>query len=460
MSQVQSNILFDGRAARCKLKILIIGGGIAGMAAAFSLGKAGHRITVIEAVPTVVEVGAGIQIGPNMSRLLMRWGLADQLNQHGVKPLSVSFRRYCTGERVGFSLFGDTMEFEHGAPYYHLHRADLHRILAEIATPYMNLRLGSKIVSVDPKGVSVTLASGEMISGDLILGADGVKSTIRRNIFAGPSLDDSLPTGDAVYRAIVPTAEMMKDPLLEPLVSMPEVSCWMGPGKHVVGYCIRAKKEYNLVLICPDNFNSPDSESWTARGNPNEMRALFQGWEPRIEKLLKLVRTTTTGPLVIRKPLVTWLSSTKRVALIGDACHPMLPYRAQGSAMALEDAAVLGNLFSRISDKSQIPQLLDAYEEIRIQRTRSTQEASWSNRTIFHLPDGPAQEARDNSMRSAMGEILNGGHSGNNGHRGNANMWADREKNFEQFSYDPDEAVNQWWRGEKSVSLHRQFAKM
>ncbi|KAJ7206104.1 FAD/NAD-P-binding domain-containing protein [Mycena pura] len=460
MSQVQSSILFDGRVASCKLKVLIIGGGIAGMAAAFCLGKAGHDITVFETVSTVVEVGAGIQIGPNMSRLLMRWGLADQLKQQGVKPLSLSFRRYCTGERVGYSFFGAAMEFEHGAPYYHLHRADLHRMLAEIAAPYMNLRHGSKVVSVDPKVVSVTLASGEIISGDLILGADGVKSTTRRNIFG--DLDDRLPTGDAVYRAIIPTADLMNDPLLESLVLVPEVTCWMGPGKHVVGYCLRAKKEYNLVLICPDNFKSLNSESWTARGDPDEMRALFQGWEPRIEKLVKLIKTMTTGQLVIRKPLATCLASTKRVALIGDACHPMLPYRAQGSAMATEDAAVLGNLFSRISHKNQIPQLLEAYEEIRMQRTRFTQEASWANREIFHLPDGAAQEARDNTMRLAMCETLDGGQMGNNlnGHRGNANMWADREKNFEQFSYDPDEAVNRWWRGKNSLSLHRQFAKM
>ncbi|KAF7358161.1 FAD/NAD(P)-binding domain-containing protein [Mycena venus] len=458
MSQEPSSILFDGRTARYKLNILIIGGGIAGMAAAFCLGKAGHHITVIETAPVIMEVGAGIQIGPNMSRLLMRWGLANRLKQFGVKPLSASFRRYCTGERVGFSFAGDTMEFEQGAPYYHLHRADLHSMLAAIATPYMTLRLGSKVISVDPKSVSAFLESGEIISADVILGADGVKSMTRRSIFGG--IDERLPTGDAVYRATIPTTEMMKDPLLKSLVAVPEATCWMGPGKHVVGYCIRAKKEYNVVLICPDNLNSPDSDSWTVRGNPDEMRAAFQGWEPRIQRILKLVKEPTTGRLVIRKPLGTWLDPTKRIALIGDACHPMLPYRAQGAAMALEDAAVLGNLFSRISHKHQITPLLEAYEKIRIARTTSTQEASWSNRTTFHLADGAAQEARDNSMRLAMVEILKGVNSSSDGHQGNANMWADREKNFEQFSYDPDEAVNLWWRGDDSISLHRQFAKL
>ncbi|KAJ6608073.1 hypothetical protein B0H10DRAFT_1816654 [Mycena sp. CBHHK59/15] len=451
------------------MKIVIIGGGSAGIAAAFCLGKAGHYITVVETAPAVTEVGAGIQVGPNMSRLLMRWGLGEHLKQLGVKPLSVSFHRYSTGGRMGFSVFGDTMEFEHGAPYYHLHRADLIGMLSEIAGPFMTLCLGSRVLSVDPKGVSVTLESGEILHGDIILGADGVKSVTRSGILGG--MDYPLPTGDSVYRAIIPTSEMMKDPLLRPLVDVPEVSCWMGPGKHIVGYCIRAKREYNLVLLCPEGSKSKSPDSWTATGSLDEMRSVFKGWEPRVENLLKLVRTTMTGTLVVCKPLTTWLDSKKRIAPIGDACTPSLtlfdsiltlgntlqPYRAQGSAMAIEDASVLGNIFSRISYKDQIPVFLEAYEKIRIVRTTSTQAASWSNQRIFHLPDGAEQQARDNSMRAAMFELFSGG---NNEHQGNANMWAEKEKNFEQFSYDADEAVNQWWRTEGAISLHRQFAKM
>ncbi|KAJ7612021.1 hypothetical protein DFH06DRAFT_1274689 [Mycena polygramma] len=440
MSESQPTPL-DGRTAQRTLRILIIGGGIAGMAAAFCLGKAGHQITVVEAAPALGEVGAGIQVGPNMSRLLIRWGLAERLKEFGVKPLSVSFLRYSTGERVGFSFFGDKMEFEHGAPYYHLHRADLHSMLAEIAAPYMDLQLGCQIVSVDLDRVSATLASGKIINVDMIIGADGVKSTTRRTILGS---DEPLPTGDVVHRAVIPTAKMTKDPLLRPLTSDPEVSCWMGPGGHIVGYCIRGKKEYNLVLL------SPDRNSATALADVNDS----------VQRLLGLITTVMTGQLVIRKPLTTWLDSRKRIALIGDAAHPMLPYRAQGAAMALEDAAVLGNMFSRISDTDQIAPFLEAYEELRIGRCNSTQEDSLANRTIFHLPDGPAQMSRDVSMRQAMVETLQEGGDASNGRRGNPNMWADREKNVNQFSYDADEAVDRWWSGIDSITSRRMSSRL
>ncbi|KAJ7349588.1 hypothetical protein DFH08DRAFT_913811 [Mycena albidolilacea] len=336
-----------------------------------------------------------------MSQLLIRWGLGERLEAHGVKLLSMSFHRYSTGERVGFSHLGPTMECEHGASYYHLHRADLLNMLLEIAAPYMKLQLGSRVQSINVKGLSATLASGHVLHADLII-------------------DDPLPTGDSVDRAIIPTAEMLKDPILEPLVAVPELFFWMGPAKHIVGYCIRAKTEYNLVLICPDHSKSNKVDSWTAAGNIEQMQSIYVG-SASVEKLLNLVKTTMTGQLVVRKLLTSRLDSTKRVALIGDACHPMLPYRAQGSAMAIEDAA------------EQIEPFLEAYQEIRSGRATSTQAASFSNRKIFHFPD-------------AMVEILRGEKANGDGYTENANMWADKKKIFDQFSYDADEAVDRWWR--------------
>ncbi|KAJ7237580.1 FAD/NAD-P-binding domain-containing protein [Mycena rebaudengoi] len=443
-TMAQTAILFDGRKAKLQLKILIVGAGIAGLSAAICLGHAGHTITVVEGAAQLTEVGAGIQVGPNMSRLLIRWGLGETLNKFGVKPASVSFRRYSTGERVGFSWFGDEMESDHGTPYYHMHRADLLKMLCDKAAPFIDLRLGSKVVAIDTESISVTLASGEAIFADVIIGADGVKSLTRSSV--SNISDAPLATGDAVYRALIPTSEMLRDPLLRPLVEVPEVTCWMGPGKHVVGYCIRANQEYNLVMVFPDKSSV---ESWTTEGNLDDMRSTFEGWEPRIERLLGLVRRVLMSKIVVRDPLVTWTAPNKRITLIGDACHPMLPYRAQGSAMAIEDAAVLGNLFSRIMSADQIGSLLEGYEKIRIERATSTHAASITNRRLFHLPDGDEQQKRDDSMRSAMpAEVLTG--FADDKHGGNANMWADRAKNFEQFSYDADEIANNWWRLEGS----------
>lgn len=204
-----------------------------------------------------------------------------------------------------------------------------------------------------------------------------------------------------------------------------------------MGYCIRGKKEYNMVLIHPDDGSV---ESWTAEGSADKMRADFSDFEPRILKLLTMVPSTLKWKLMDREPLETWVHPGGRVVLLGDACHPMLPYRAQGAAMAIEDAALIGNLFSRISHPSQIKPILLAYQDLRLPRTAQTQRSSRLNQKIFHLPDGPEQEARDASMREAMLNTDLGNFEGN------LNQWADKKKNEEQFHYDADEEAEKWWR--------------
>ncbi|KII92656.1 hypothetical protein PLICRDRAFT_480035 [Plicaturopsis crispa FD-325 SS-3] len=445
--------LYGGRKASLSLDIAIVGCGLGGLAAAYCLGQAGHRITVLESAGAIGEVGAGIQVAPNVTKLLIRWGLESQLKQVAVEPQAITFRRYNTGETVGWTRWGESMVAAHGSPYYHIHRADFHQLLFALAEPYMNLRLNSHVVGLDADAErpTLTLASGEVVHADVVIGADGVKSTIREIVVGGP--DKATRTGDAAYRAIVPTSELLKHPDLKPLVDKPEMVGWMGPGRHIMAYNIRAKKEYNIVMLHPDDGSV---ESWTAEGSADKMRADFQGWEPRIQKLLSLVPSTLKWTLMDRAPLDKWVHPAGRVALLGDACHPMLPYRAQGSAMAVEDAAVLGNLFSRISDRSQIAPLLHAYQDLRLPRCSDTQASSRQNQKIFHLDDGPEQEARDASMREAMEEELREA-KGDQADRsaGNPNQWADKEKSRRQFSYDADLEVDRWWKevGERKIGL-------
>ncbi|KAK7056302.1 hypothetical protein VNI00_002855 [Paramarasmius palmivorus] len=422
-----------------RLRILIVGGGIAGLAAAYCLGRAGHEVVVLESSLTMKEIGAGIQLGPNMSRLLIRWGLADRLNEKAVKPHYLSFYRYDSGERIGFSWLGKKMETDHGAPYYHIHRRDLLHMLHDIATPFMELKLGCRVVAVNTETTTVLLDSGHELSGDLIIGADGNRSLVRKAVATGfADQPESLPTGDMAYRATIPLHLIIDDAELRALVSPPQIHCWMGPDRHIVGYCISAATEFNLVLICPDTDMS--SDSWTQSGNAEEMRRMFKGWDPRIQKLLQLVDSPLQTKIMLCTPPTR--SSFRRVVLIGDACHPMLPYRAQAAAMSIEDAAVLGRLFSSITDVRQISLLLYGYEEIRKPRILSTLRDTWSNRRIFHLPDGPDQILRDTSMRNGMMRALaKESHKG----AGNANMWADHQKNQEQYSFDGDQAVDDWW---------------
>ncbi|QRV81381.1 FAD-binding domain protein [Ceratobasidium sp. AG-Ba] len=430
-AHAQSEVLFQGRKTSNPLNIVVVGCGLGGLAAAFCLAKAGHKITLFEAAPAIGEVGAGIQVTPNVSRLLIRWGLGEQLENIAVRPEGIVFRRWNTGEKVGETKWGGDFAQEHGAPYYHIHRADFHKLLYDITVPLIDLRLNSLVTSIDPDAPSITLKSGETFKCDLIVGADGVKSAIREVVVG--HVDRPVDTGDAAYRAIVPTDKLLADPELRSLVEHPEMTGWMGPGRHIMGYCIRAKKEYNMVLLHPDDGAT---ESWSAEGSGDAMRKDFEGWEPRVEKLLAMVPSTLKWALRDRLPLDTWIHKSNKVVLLGDACHPMLPYRAQGAAMAIEDGCVLGNLFSRVNSTDEIAYYLRAYETLRLARTANTQAQSRLNQKIFHYPDGPEQEERDASMRAAMAGKT----------EGSANQWADKTKNKIQFSYDADEAAEEWWR--------------
>ncbi|CCO31530.1 3-hydroxybenzoate 6-hydroxylase [Rhizoctonia solani AG-1 IB] len=439
-SKAQSSVLFEGRTTSNPLNIVIVGCGLGGLAAAYCLAKAGHKVTMFEGAPAIGEVGAGIQVTPNVSRLLIRWGLGEQLENIAVRPEGIVFRRWNTGEKVGETKWGGEFEDEHGAPYYHIHRADFHKLLYDITVPLIDLHLNSYVTSIDPEAPSVTIKNEKVFKCDLIIGADGVKSAIREQVVG--HVDRPVDTGDAAYRAIVSTDHLLADPELRSLVEHPEMTGWMGPGRHIMGYCIRAKKEYNMVLLHPDDGAT---ESWSAEGSGDNMRKDFEGWEPRVDKLLKLVPSTLKWALRDRLPLDTWIHKSNKVVLLGDACHPMLPYRAQGAAMAIEDGSVLGNLFSHLTDASQIPYFLRAYETLRLSRTANTQAQSRLNQKIFHYEDGPEQEARDASMRAAMrGQT-----------EGSANQWADKAKSKTQFSYDADAAAEEWWRevGSKERAL-------
>ena len=227
--------LYNGRKAPHQLHVLVVGCGMGGLAAAHCLGKAGHKVTLFEAAPAIGEVGAGIQVTPNVSRLLHRWGAGPALEAVGVRPDAIALRRYDTGERVGYTQW-TTMEAKYGAPYYHIHRADLHKLLFDLAAPHMTLRLNATVVSVDPDAPSVTLASGEVVRGDLIVGADGVKSLIQEIVLGHANPAEA--TGDAAYRAIIPTELLLDDPELKEFINVPEMTGWMGPRRHVMAYNI------------------------------------------------------------------------------------------------------------------------------------------------------------------------------------------------------------------------------
>jgi salicylate hydroxylase len=230
--------IYGTRKAPLALDIIVVGCGLGGLGAAFCLTQAGHRVTIVESCPAIGEVGAGIQISPNASRLFWRWGLGRKLHDIAVKPEGITFRRYNTGERVGFTKWGEAMERDYGSPYYHDHRADLHKLLYDLVAPHVTIMLDSAVAACDPDPVlpSVTLKSGEVMKADLIVGADGVKSYMQQVVSGKPTPAEA--TGDAAYRATIPTSLMMQDPELREFIENPQMVGWMAPGRHLMAYPI------------------------------------------------------------------------------------------------------------------------------------------------------------------------------------------------------------------------------
>jgi salicylate hydroxylase len=371
------------------ISIAIIGGGIGGLSAALSLLRVGIDAHVYEQANVLAEVGAGVQISPNASRVLHRLGLADALASTGVKALSLHQRRWEDGQTLLRSPLGAVTEAAFGAPYYQIHRADLLTALAR-AVPPANLHLGHRFKTLVDHGshVEAEFENGKRISVDALVGADGIHSVVRRALFGA---EHPRFTGCACYRGLV-QADRLSHLKLETTAQV-----WMGPGKHFVHYFVRSRKLVNFVAVVEQD--AWIRESWTDRGEVAAALAAFEGWHPQVRDILGAVDETFIWALFDRKPMAQW--SVGRVTLLGDACHAMLPFMGQGAAQSIEDGAMLAACLSHV-DAKHVPEALSRYERLRLPRTSRVQNLSEANKQRFHLPDGPAQVARDAEMMRGM----------------------------------------------------------
>ncbi|KIX06261.1 uncharacterized protein Z518_04236 [Rhinocladiella mackenziei CBS 650.93] len=399
------------RDASTRLNITVVGAGLGGVGAAIALLLAGHHVTIFEAASEIGEVGAGIQVLPNSSRVLQSWGMRERLEEFATKPSRVNMLGW-KGNLISYMDTNESASAYPGTFYWDFHRANLHRCLLDRAVELgVKIKVRSRVVDVriasdEAETATVVLQTGEEYVTDLVVGADGINSQLREIFLGRP--DPPTPTGDLAYRLLLSTAEMLKDPELAPFVNEPQVNYWLGPDAHAVNYVLRGGKLFNMVLLVPDDM--PVGGANTLEGNVEEMRAMYKDWDPRIPKLLALCESVYKWRLQVRVGMDRWSHPSGTFTMLGDAVHATLPYLASGAGMCLEDAAVLGEVFSR-APNPKIPevkkQLLDIYERCRKLRTESVVERGNVQQYLYHLHDGPEQVERDRKMAAKEeGEAL------------------------------------------------------
>ena len=340
-------------------RVLIVGGGIGGLTAALALGRAGYRVAVYEQAPEFSEIGAGIMLTPNATRVLRHLGLEAALDRAALRPPASVYRRFDDASVIGDAPLAEAMETAYGAPYFHIHRSDLLDVLlaAMRAQGAAELSAGRMARDCSQEGgeVTVQFRNGDAAVGDLLLACDGIRSTLRGRLLAGA---EPRFRGQVAWRSLVPA-----DGLPERVTARESV-VWIGRDRHIVQYVLRGGSLVNYVAIAVQGRWT--GEGWTRPAKRSELRAGFAGWHEDVQSLLE---ATPAGALYKwglfdRDPLEQWVYG--RIALLGDAAHPMLPFMAQGSAMAIEDAVILARCVEAYDD---LEVALSRYQAVRRERT-------------------------------------------------------------------------------------------
>ncbi|KAJ3877269.1 hypothetical protein F5051DRAFT_465110 [Lentinula edodes] len=388
------------------LHVAIIGAGIGGLSCALALAKYGiQRIDVYEATSDLGFVGAGIQLAPNMGRILKRLGCWEPVTKEATKVKVASIRQHNDNKELGRVEFAHVRE-EYGTPHMVSHRSslagELHNACKEEKAITFHFDSSCSIKTWQPKPkLVVTPRNGESydVFADVVLAADGIKSSVRPQILKELGVDvEVTDSGQSAYRIMLTKDQMKSDSETLELLEADQVTRWIGERRHIIAYPISNKNIYNISTAQPDtHFASAPSATYTTRGSKVDMLDSFKDFCPLIHRMLNLVPEgdVCEWKLRVHSPLPTWVRGS--VALVGDACHPTLPHLAQGAAQAVEDAGVLAVILSMLPEASpdSINKALRVYERVRKERAETLVDLAAASCRTLHLGEGAAREERD-----------------------------------------------------------------
>src|SRR5216683_5159688 len=368
-----------------KPKILIAGGGIGGITTALALRSRDIDAQLFEQARAFRQVGAGIQLSCNATRILGALDMGEGLARIAVYPEARDYRAWDTGERLFWTPLGQRAELSFGAPYYHVHRAELLGVLLD-ALGQEAFCLSAEVVAFDQdeNSVAITIADGTTFEGDVLVGADGIHSMVRASLFGQ---EQARYTGNVAWRGLVP-AEAIAHLELQKVTGV-----WMGPNRSIVQYYVSEGRTFNWIGI--SRSHQPARESWLAEGNIEDTLAEYTGWHPTIREVIRSTPRVLRQALYDREPLSNW--QIGRVVLLGDAAHPMLPFYAQGAAQSIEDAYVLAGCIATWPEEPT--QALAEYVRLRQPRTAWMQDLSRREEELYQTADAGAIADRNARMR-------------------------------------------------------------